>query len=238
MKALPPDNNDNNDIESLLEWERHASAPPVEAQVRVRTRVEATLGLAAAVAVTAGATQAATNGATQATMTGATQALATAATKALILKLMIGVVGTALVGGGVFAALQHKSPARAIVEEPRAPMVEPRAPVAREPRLVIPAAAPLPRVVHVRKGLADEQAFLEEARAALVGGSPERALRLLQQHQRDFPAAQLGDARDSLVIQALVAEGRVEQARVKAAEFRRRHPHSLFLPAVDASLSR
>jgi hypothetical protein len=233
MKALPPK---NSDIESLLEAERHATAPP-EAQARVRARLEATLGLAAAVA----ATQAATSGAAQAAhaaTAGATQAAATAATQALVLKLMIGVVGTALVGGGVFAALQHKSTPRIIVEEPRTPIVEPRAPAAPQPRLVIPAAAPLPRVVRARKGLADEQAFLEEARAALVGGSPERALRLLQQHQRDFPAAQLGDARDSLVIQALVAEGRVEQARVKAAEFRRRHPHSLFLPAVDASLSR
>jgi hypothetical protein len=225
MKALPPD------IDSLLESERRA-APPEGAQARVQRRLEATLGLATA-AIAGASTSAASTGA-HAAHTGAALA-----SKALAFKLVAAAVGAALLGGGAFVALRQKS-APAPLVSPNTDVPEARAP---KPPMhsVVPHVAALPRPLHPhapRGGLADEQAFLEEARAALRGGSPERALQLLSQHERVFPNALLGDARESLAIQALVAQDRLEAARARAAEFRRRYPRSLFQPAVDASLRR
>jgi hypothetical protein len=219
------------DIEALLDAERRAPHPPVETQARVLRRVETTLGLAAGVAATATAAKASA-------ATGAHTAAAVGA-KAVIVKVVLGAVGAAMLGGGAYVALQHKSTPAALA--PAAETSEPVAPRPPPQALVVPRQAPPPpppRAKPLQKGLADEQAFLEEARAALRNGSPERALNLLQQHERTFPAGQLGEARDVLAIQALIAEGKPDAARARAAEFRRRHPRSLFQPAVDASLPR
>jgi hypothetical protein len=224
-------------IESLLDAERRAPQPSAEVKERVQRRVEATLGLATAAAIGAASTQA---GAAKAATTGAHAALAG---KAVAVKLLAAAVGAALLGGGAYIALQQKTSSHALAPEPEA--AEPRLPPTRTSTVVVPhRPAPLPmkptrpHQIPRTVGLADEQAFLEEARAALRNGSPERALQLLSQHEHVFPNALLGDARESLAIQALVAQGRVDAARARAIEFRRRYPRSLFQAAVDASLPR
>jgi hypothetical protein len=106
--------------------------------------------------------------------------------------------------------------------------------------IIIPSVPPpAPRVPHPQArpdAFASEQAFLEEARAALVNGAPERALKLLGEERRRFPQGPLTETRESLRVQALAAAGRGSEARARAAEFRHRFPHSLYQPAVDASL--
>jgi len=219
------------DIEALLEAERHAPDPPPEAQARVLRRVETTLGLAAGVAATATAAKASA-------ATGAHTAAAVTA-KAVIVKVVLGAVGAAMLGGGAYVALQHKSTPRPAALAPAPETKEQVTPRPPPQTLVVPRQAPPPvRVKPLPRGLADEQAFLEEAGAALRNGSPERALKVLQQHERAFPSGQLSEARDAMAIQALVAQGKSDAARARAAEFRRRHPRSLFQPAVDASLPR
>ena len=46
----------------------------------------------------------------------------------------------------------------------------------------------------------------------------------------------LTEERDSLRIQALMIAGRMGEAKQRLAEFRKRRPKSLFLPALEAAL--
>jgi hypothetical protein len=85
--------------------------------------------------------------------------------------------------------------------------------------------------------LSAEQLLLDQARAALTAGEPDRALALLSEHARRFSRPQLGEEREALAIQALAVEGRFDEARARAARFRASAPNSLFLPAVDATLA-
>jgi hypothetical protein len=211
-------------LEALLAAERKAPEPADEVRARVARRLEVTLGVAVGATV-AGMAQASTGSATAISAVG----------KSLALKILCGAV---LVGGATYVAVQdHRPPP----PPPRPAPIQvrhfvappPAAPAAALP--VAPIARPRPHP-HA-DGLASEQAYLEEARAALMGNAPERALALLGQHERRFPAGQLTEARESLSVQALMAAGRPEAARARAAEFRRRFPRSLFLPAVDAFLS-
>lgn len=98
----------------------------------------------------------------------------------------------------------------------------------------------LPRPA-VSAGLASslsvEQALLDAARAALEQGDAPRALALTESYRSRFPHGQLGEEREALAIQALVFEGQYDAARTRAERFRTATPNSLFLPAVDATLS-
>jgi hypothetical protein len=83
-----------------------------------------------------------------------------------------------------------------------------------------------------------ERALLDAARAALVSGDADTALRLLERHTRAYAAHPLlGDERDALFVQALVRAGRYDEARARAEALRRKAPDSLFLSAVDAALA-
>jgi hypothetical protein len=223
MKSLPPD------VERLLEAERRAPDPSDAARARVRRKIEITVGIAAAgAASTAAASSAAASTAAK------TAALAG---KSLVAKLLIGAaVSATVVGGGVYLATQKKVPIFAAPQpvESEPPHERQRAP---QPMVTVPSLPP-PRRPPPHPSFILEQQLLEQARAAMAARLPGRALMLLQQHERQFPAGQLAEARESLSIQALVADGHRDLARTRADEFRRRYPHSLFQPAVDASLSR
>jgi hypothetical protein len=86
------------------------------------------------------------------------------------------------------------------------------------------------------QALAAERELLVGARQDLAQGDPRGALARLDVHQARYPASQLAEEREALYIQSLVASGRVGDARFRDGEFRRRFPHSLFLPALDAAL--
>ena len=114
--------------------------------------------------------------------------------------------------------------------------IPPSVPMARD---VTGIKAPHPATAPpaASSSLAAEQLLLDQARAALTGHEPDRALALLSEHARRFSRPQLGEEREALAIQALAVEGRFDEARARAARFRTSAPDSLFLPAVDATLA-
>ena len=85
-------------------------------------------------------------------------------------------------------------------------------------------------------GLAAERNVIEIARTALARGRIDGALATLRRHARQYPKGQLGEERDSLLVQAMVAKGDYAQARERATRFRRQHPSSLFAPAIEQAL--
>jgi hypothetical protein len=85
--------------------------------------------------------------------------------------------------------------------------------------------------------LAAERALLEIARTALARGQSARALEALQRHATEFPRGRLGEEREALSIQALLAAGRRDEARARAERFEKTFPRSLLLPAIDAALA-
>jgi hypothetical protein len=126
------------------------------------------------------------------------------------------------------------------VEVPTAP---PQAPTAHEH-----ASAPAPAPAHPPApaaaepppkrdaDLAQERVLIEMARTALSRHDVAHALEALATHAARFPNGQLSEERESLQVQALASSGRLDEARLRAAEFRARFPNSLLLPAVDAAL--
>jgi len=151
-----------------------------------------------------------------------------------------------LAGAGIHAVVQ-KPPAERIVYVDR---VVPQVPTATAP----PFVAPTPSVVHTvdtsptspasshapapsaTSSLAAERALLDDARGALGAGDAGKALALADEHGRRFPRAQLSEEREAIGIQALVALGRNDEARARAARFKAVAPNSLFMPAIDAAL--
>lgn len=85
-------------------------------------------------------------------------------------------------------------------------------------------------------GLGRERALLDQARAALVNGDSHGALAALDRHRRGFPDGRLAEERDVLGVRALLAAGRTSEARRAAARFLRKHPSSLFRPAVERAI--
>ncbi len=112
--------------------------------------------------------------------------------------------------------------------------------IATPPARSTPSAAPIAAASapsNARSTLAAERALLDEARTEIVSGRPQEGLAVLNRHARTFARGQLGEEREALAIQALVLIGRSDDARARAAAFRRNTPSSVFLPAVEASLA-
>jgi hypothetical protein len=82
-----------------------------------------------------------------------------------------------------------------------------------------------------------ERAILDDARTALAQNDGARAIALADEHARRFAHPQLREEREAIAIQAMVIDGRYDEARERAKQFRAASPDSLFLPAVDASLA-
>lgn len=57
------------------------------------------------------------------------------------------------------------------------------------------------------------------------------------QHRQQFPHGRLTEEREALAIRALLALGRTEGARQRAAAFRVNYPNSFLIPALDSALS-
>src|SRR5262249_42692863 len=84
--------------------------------------------------------------------------------------------------------------------------------------------------------LAAERALLETGRMALARGDASGALDAFARHTSEFPTGQLAEEREVLVIQALATSGRMSDAVAHGAEFRKKYPGSVLLPAVDEML--
>lgn len=85
-------------------------------------------------------------------------------------------------------------------------------------------------------GLAAERLLIDAARTALARGDGNAALDALRQHEARYSDGVLLEERAAMVVQALAATGQVREARASAADFKRRHPRSLLLPAVDQAV--
>jgi hypothetical protein len=84
--------------------------------------------------------------------------------------------------------------------------------------------------------LGAERALIERARSALARARPGDALAALGQHRKNHAAGQLREEREALTVIALASQGENEKASDAADRFRRKHPQSLLLPAVEAAL--
>ena len=221
------------ELASLLEAER-ASAPPAEALDRVWTRVAGTI-------VPAGPTGGHGAGGAGGAGTGGSW-LASHAVGVAVATFAVG----AATGAGVVSVMQKPVPERVVYVErpsPPVPVVAPVAPASAAS--VPPVAVPAPETPPTARATASpsassslslERGVLDDARSALSSGDAARALRLSDEHLRRFPKAQLGEEREALAIQSLVALGRYDEARARAARFRATSPHSVLMPAIDATL--
>lgn len=75
--------------------------------------------------------------------------------------------------------------------------------------------------------------ILKDAQAA-SGSNPARVLTLVAEHERSWPRGMLGQERDMLRIQALVALGRRPEAKQRAEAFRKSYPKSAYVQRLDA----
>ncbi len=206
---------------------RMDSAPPPEAQARVRTRLEAQIP----------ALRRPSHGPSG--RVGTSGSLGRYALHAATF-----VIG-GVTGVGVFAYSQHGPPPQIVyIDRPapaevRAPLVEgpPSLPTAistSPPRAAAGSQSQEP--LSGPSQLAAERRLLDSARSALVGSDPEHALSLLDAHRAQFPRGLLSEERDALSIQALVKAGRNEEARARARAFREHTPDSLFGSAVESAI--
>jgi hypothetical protein len=238
----------DSDVIAALRADARRGVPPSS-----RKRVLRRLGLSAA---TLGATVTVATGA----RAFVASLVAASSTKVLVSTLAIGVgvgVGvhaardlirpqTASVPTAVPQASPRPSPAPAqgpsAIPAPAAPPPEADAP-SREAASVDPSRRPAP---HVRSsmappiptaalpppGLAAQQALLDGARRALVRGDGMAALTAIDAHRQRFPDTTLAEERAVLEIRALLALGRLAEARERHAAFERMFPGSLFAPSL------
>jgi hypothetical protein len=237
--ALPPL---EPELESLLDKERLAR-PPVEALDRVWTR------LATSVAVGAP-----WRDETPGPAAGAGGEWLKAHAKAAV---VAAFVGGAAAGAALVVSVRSPPRERIVyversVEPPvsaaehATTLADPAAASKKDPQAasddektgaVSPPATRRPAAPSASASLAAERSLLDDARSALAKGDSTRALALTDAHVRRFVHPQLAEEREALAVQALVGDGRYDDARSRAAHFRTTWPSSLFLPAVDASLS-
>lgn len=86
------------------------------------------------------------------------------------------------------------------------------------------------------RGLAEQQALLDSARSLLRTGDPAGALDAVHRHNASFPRTMFQEEREALAIRALVALGRVAEARARTDVFARRYGSSLALPALQKAI--
>lgn len=98
------------------------------------------------------------------------------------------------------------------------------------------ATAPGKRVA--APSLFEEQALIEQARAALARGDTTSALSTLDGYDRSHAQRQFGPEALALRVEALSSRGDLARARSLAAEFRQRYPHHPLLSRVQAAVQR
>lgn len=82
-----------------------------------------------------------------------------------------------------------------------------------------------------------ERLLVERARAAVARSDGLSALEALEEHRRRYPDGQFAEERDALLVDALVLQGRADDARRKAREFLTRYPRSVFTRRVELLLA-
>lgn len=103
----------------------------------------------------------------------------------------------------------------------------PAAPSVRAPTKAKPKPTPAQP-----KTLADEVALLRSITASLKANDPTKTLRLVREHERDFPRGQFAEERRAAKARGLCRKGKTSAGRKEAARFEQRWPKSIHLPAV------
>ena len=78
--------------------------------------------------------------------------------------------------------------------------------------------------------------MLDVARGALARGEATEAIDAVNRHEKEYADGALVEEREALAIKSLVALGRRDEARSRAARFERRFPNGLMLHAVKATI--
>jgi hypothetical protein len=179
-------------------------------------------------------------GAAERVFTKLNAALPVAVTSHLVAKALAVFALGALAGGTGVALLRPSPPARVVYVDrpvpaaaPSSSASQPAPEVSAPPRATAEPRPSAPRV----DDIAQERLVLDDARDRLSRGEATEALKRLSDHERRFPRGKLVEEREALAIQALVNAGRYDEARARATAFRNRSPNSVFLPAIDATLS-
>lgn len=236
----------DDELSRLFADERVAHVPEPVARAEVLARVEKSLLLASLAQGTA------TGGGAKA---GASFGSGVGALSRLKAALVVGALGTFAAGvvvgrasaphaapepapsasgsvSLVFVPSASESSAAAVESVP--PAVVSVVPTARVAPSVAPSAS---AVTAVAGDLAKEQVLLDTARAALARGRADDALAAVASHATQFPQGRLAEDREAVAVQALAAAGRLDEARARAQRFRARYPRSIYLPAIERSLS-
>jgi hypothetical protein len=166
-------------------------------------------------------------------------------------KVPLWTLAAALAVGGAAGLLYPRAPVERVVTVQAPPVIAPpitaeaaSAPEATLPSISmkdLPSAPPLvpsgasTATVVTGGDLAAERALLDVARTALGRGDGASSLVACDEHARTFVRGALAEEREAIAVQALVLEGRGDDARARAERFRRTHPRSILLPAVLAA---
>jgi hypothetical protein len=86
------------------------------------------------------------------------------------------------------------------------------------------------------RGLAAERALLDVARSALARGEAGEAIAATERHAREYPDGSLVEEREAIAVKALVALGRMGEARRRAHALEQRFPNGLTVRAVRAAV--
>lgn len=105
----------------------------------------------------------------------------------------------------------------------------PASPSTRAPS-VVPSAAQAPPLA---EGAPAESLLLSRAHDDLLNGHPEKALAITEEHAKVYPHGALAQEREVIAIESLVAFGRREEARRRAALFHRAYPDSSHGDRID-----
>lgn len=215
----------SSELAALLARLPRAASPSLEAKQRVLQRIAGSMFAAAAAGTIGGA-----------------------ASTAKLVALVAAASGLGL-GAGIMADRLWLAPAPTVivrterVEVPvptPAPLPEPvPTPAPSPPQTLPPQPAPRPAPTRMTAAPAgtEERRLIEAMRTALLKREPRAALDAAARHRRSFAGGQLAEERDSLEVQALAQDGRLEEARAAAVKFATRYPGSIFGPAVEAAVS-
>lgn len=105
---------------------------------------------------------------------------------------------------------------RGAVPAPKAAAVMPATPPQQD------AVPPAPKM-----RMAEERALLDVARAAQLRGNAALALEVVNRHETEFPDGLLAEEREAMAVQALVATGRMADARQRFEHFQAAYPRSM-----------
>jgi hypothetical protein len=100
-----------------------------------------------------------------------------------------------------------------------------------------PAPATPPDVVARSERTADERNLIDRARSALARNQPHETMVALMQHERLYNEGVLREEREYLTVRALVAQGKLDKARVRAGAYEKTYPEGAYIVAIRKLLA-